>query len=84
MSTPEMTFNGPDGTVYTYEQWRNAHISSVYESMLPGGKTVYGGACSCGWRTPPYTKDKTNPQQHIDTHLLTTWLGAEMQYEDGN
>lgn len=70
-----------DGTTYTIEEWQNAHRSGVYESSI-GGQTRYGAACSCGFRTSPYARDKTAPEAQLTEHLQTTWLSAEMAHQD--
>lgn len=81
MPIPEKTFQGPDGTEYTYEEWANHHFNSVFEGM-PGGQTRYGAACSCGWRTSPYAVDRSGPEAQIQQHLQTLWLSAEMVYNE--
>ena len=81
MPMPEKTFQGPDGTEYTYDEWAAAHFTSVYEGSV-GPITRYGGACSCGWRTTPYAKDRSGPEALIQQHLQTLWLSAEMVYNE--
>lgn len=50
----ELQIKGPDGAYYPLSVWENSHIVGVYEASIPGGKTLRGAGCSCGFRTAPF------------------------------